>query len=94
MSRQWTPIIHREYNNSLRQVVADNDRYQLGVAIWDQLINVEAPTVDAAPVPHRPGRFTITIMGYVVSFEMPLDADGKVREDATEIKLLPITKAQ
>ena len=94
MNKQWTPVIHREYNNSLRRVVADSDRYQLGLAIWDQLIEVEDPTKGATPVPHRSGRFTVEIMGYIIVFEVPVDTEGKVLESATEIKLLPIEKVQ
>ncbi|MBV7326675.1 hypothetical protein KFU94_00150 [Chloroflexi bacterium TSY] len=90
MNKQWTPIIHRDYNYSLRHVVSDEDRYQLSIAIWDRLIEVDDPTKGATPVPNRPGRFTVELMDYIIAFEVPVDANGKVLEDATEIRLLPI----
>jgi len=92
MAKQWTPIIHREYTNSLRQVVSDHDRYSLGSAIWDRVIATEDPTAGATPVPHRTGRFTLALLGYIITCEVAVDAAGKILADAREIKFLPITK--
>lgn len=93
MAKQWSFAIHREYSSSLRRVVSDKDRYPLGVAIRDRLEMTDDPTEGARPVPNRPGRFTMELMGYIVPFEVPVDRDGNVLADATIIKLLPIETA-
>lgn len=93
MPKQWTPIIHREYNNSLRYIVSDHDRYAFGVAVWNRLIETDNPTQGAPPVPHRSGRFTIEVMGYIVPFEVAVDAEGNLQPESSEIKLLPVDKA-
>jgi len=90
MNKQWTPIIHRDYTRLLRSVVSDSDRYALGVAIWDRLIEADDPTQGATPVPNRPGRFMVTIMSYVISFEVAVDIGGNLLPDSTTIRLLPI----
>ncbi|MCB0094253.1 MAG: hypothetical protein KDE46_00980 [Caldilineaceae bacterium] len=94
MDKQWLFIIHREYVNSLRRVVSDQDRYQLGVAIRDRLEKAEDPTLDATPVANRPGRFTIELMGYLITFEVPVDANNAVLKEADYIILLPIETAK
>lgn len=81
MAKQWTFEIHPGFNHSLRHVVADKDRYSLGLAIRDRLERVDDPTAGAKQVPNR-NRYEIELMGYVITFE--------VRE---RIRLLPITKA-
>jgi len=92
MPKQWTLVIHRDYNHSLRHTVADSDRYLLSVAIWEKLVETDDPTVLATPVPDRPGRFIMTIMNYIVPFEVSVDKAGNVRPDAIAIRLLPIAK--
>lgn len=71
-------------------MVSDADRYELGLAIREALEKAEDPTKDATPVPNRSGRFTLELMGYRVPFEVPIDADGEVLEEARTIKLLPV----
>jgi len=51
---------------------------------------MEDPTLDATPIANRPGRFTIELMGYLITFEVPVDANNTVLEDATHITLLPV----
>lgn len=93
-SKVWTFIIHPEYIHSLRHVVDDSDRYELSVAIREALEEVEDPTENATAVPNRLGWFTFELMGYRIFFEIELDAEGRVREEATDIILLPITKIE
>lgn len=93
MAKIWSFTIHQEYTRSLRHVVSDSHRYALGVAIRDRLEKAEDPTKDAIPVEHRPGRFTFELMGYLMTFEVPVDAEGQVLESARSIKLLPIEVA-
>ena len=92
-TKQWTLVTHEAYFHSLRQVVSDQDRYALVTAIWQTLQKTNNPIEKAKPVPGRAGRFTIELEGYLVPFEVAVDANGHLVEDATKIRLLPIIRA-
>lgn len=93
MAKVWSFSIHQEYTRSLRNIVSDSHRYELGVAIRDKLEKADDPTEGARPVEHRPGRFTIELMGYLITFEVAVDAEGQLLESTRSIKLLPIEVA-
>ena len=86
----WSFRIHQEYTRSFRRVVSDDDRYKLGLAIREALEKADDPTKDAKPVANRPGRFTLDLMGYQITFEVSVDAEGRILEDTRSITLLPI----
>lgn len=89
----WSFHIHQEYTRSLRHIVSDSDRYGLGVAIRERFEKADDPTKDARPVPNRPGRFSIELTGYVITFEVAVDSEGRLLESTRTIKLLPINVA-
>ena len=90
MAKQWLFSTQPEYVKSLRHVVSDSDRYPLGVAIREALKKAEDPTTGTKANPTRPDRFTLVILNYIVTFEVPLNTEGKIPGNATTIKLLPI----
>ncbi|MEM7531963.1 MAG: hypothetical protein AAF639_07300 [Chloroflexota bacterium] len=92
MAKRWLLVTHEEYFNSLRNVVADADRFNLVTYIWSELEETDNPIRDAEPFPNRPGCFTLEQFGYLIPFEVAIDMDGKIDEGASKIRLLPIFK--
>jgi len=79
MAKTWTMVAHVDYFRTLRTRITDsNERYQVVVAIWDQLQETDDPTKGASPVANKPGRYELKLGNYTLLFDLPADRPNDI----------------